>query len=158
MGNCNEAIACLRNTQRLYYFWELLGEREKLYEHFEQKNSAECENTHKQIYAIMQERNALWKRTLEAMYQDCGVSPEMKSSCIRVETTTGKMQMPIARQILRRLGLSAEKQRVDVVASNPEALKLVKDIATYGYNREYGKEQEALEMLEKMRVRKCRRL
>ena len=82
------------------------------------------------------------------MYQDCCVSPEMKSSCylylqkdvfclnemiykrrsmlgltrkelcegicsektiIRVETTTGKMQMPIGRQVLRRLGLSAEK-------------------------------------------------
>lgn len=189
LEKCDEAIACLRNTQRLYYFWELLGEREKIYEHFAQKNNSECENTHKQIYAIMQEENALWKRTLEAMYQDCGVSPEMKSSCylylqkdvfclneiiykrrnmlgltrkelcegicsektiIRVETTMGKMQTAIARQVLHRLGLSGEHQRVDVVASNSEALKLVKDIATYGYNREYGKEQEALEKLEKM--------
>ena len=189
LGNCDEAIACLRDTQRLYYFWELLGEREKIYEHFAQKNSSERENTHKQIFAIMQEENALWKHTLEAMYRDCGVSPAMKNSCylylqkdvfclnemiykrrnmlgltrkelcegicsektiIRVETTTGKMQMPIARQVLRRLGLSAERQRVDVVGANPEALRLVKDIATYGYNREYGKEQEALEKLEKM--------
>ena len=131
----------------------------------------------------------MWKRTLEEMYRDCGVSPAMKNSCylylqkdvfclnemiykrrnmlgmtrkalcegicsektiIRVETTTGKMQMAITRQVLQRLGLSAEKQRVDVVADNPEALKLVKDIAVYGYNREYKKEQEALEKLEKM--------
>ena len=189
LRNCNEAIACLRDTQRLYYFWELLGEREKIYEHFIKKDSAEGENTHKQVFVRMQEENALWKRTLEEMYWDCGVSPVMKSSCylylqkdvfcfneiihkrrimlgltrkelcegicsektiIRVEMTTGKMQMPIARQVLRRLGLSGECQRVDVVASNPEALKLVKDIATYGYNREYEKEQEALEKLEKM--------
>lgn len=189
LRNCNEAIACLRDTQRLYYFWELLGEREKLYEHFINKTSVEGENTHKEVFVRMQEENALWKQTLEEMYRDCGVSPAMKNSCylylqkdvfclneiiykrrnmlgltrkelcegicsektiIRVEMTTGKMQMPIARQILRRLGLSGERQRVDVVTSNPEALKLVKDIATYGYNREYGKEQEALEKLEKM--------
>ena len=189
LRNCNEAINCLRNTQRLYYFWELLDEREKLYEDFIKELRAEGEQKHREVWVRMQEENALWKRTLEEMYRDCGVSPAMKNSCylylqkdvfclnemiykrrnmlgmtrkalcegicsektiIRVETTTGKMQMAIARQVLQRLGLSAEKQRVDVVADNPEALKLVKDIAVYGYNREYKKEQEALEKLEKM--------
>ena len=67
LRNCNEAIACLRDTQRLYYFWELLGEREKIYEHFIKKDSAEGENTHKQVFVRMQEENALWKRTLEEM-------------------------------------------------------------------------------------------
>lgn len=189
LQNCNEAIDCLRDTKRLYYFGELLSQREKIYEHFIKKASAEGENTQKQVFVLMQEENALWKRTLEEMYRDCGVSPAMKNSCYlylqkdtfcineiiytrrtmlgmtrkelckgicsektiaRVELTKGKMQMPIARQVLRRLGLSGERQRVDVVTSNPEALKLVRDIATYGYNREYEKEQEALEKLEKM--------
>ena len=68
----------------------------------------------------------------------------------RVELTNGKMQMTIAREVLARLGMSGEYQRVDVITSNPEALKLVRDIATYGYNREYEKEQETLEKLEKM--------
>ena len=189
LQNCNEAIECLRDTQRLYYFWELLCEREKIYEYFIKKASADSEKTQKQVFVLMQEENALWKRTLEEMYRDCGVSPAMKNSCYlylqkdtfcineiifkrrtmlgmtrkelcegicsektiaRVELTNGKMQMPIARRVLRRLGLSVERQRVDVVTSNPEALKLVKDIATYGYNREYEKEQAALEKLEKM--------
>lgn len=189
LQNCNEAIDCLRDTKRLYYFWELLCEREKIYEHFIKKASAESEKTQKQVLVLMQEENALWKQTLEEMYRDCGVSPAMKNGCYlylqrdtfcmneiifkrrtmlgmtrkelcegicsektiaRVELTNGKMQMPIARQVLQRLGLSGERQRVDVVTSNPEALKLVKDIATYGYNREYDKEQEALEKLEKM--------
>ena len=189
LQNCNEAIECLRDTQRLYYFWELLCEREKIYEYFIKKASADSEKTQKQVFVLMQEENALWKRTLEEMYRDCGVSPAMKNSCYlylqkdtfcineiifkrrtmlrmtrkelcegicsektiaRVELTNGKMQMPSARRVLRRLGLSVERQRVDVVTSNPEALKLVKDIATYGYNREYEKEQAALEKLEKM--------
>lgn len=189
LQNCNEAIDCLRDTQRLYYFWELLGEREKIYEHFIKKASTESKKTQKQVFVLMQEENALWKRTLEEMYRDCGVSPSMKNNCYlylqrntfcineliykrrtmlgmtrkelcdgicsektiaRVELTNGKIQRPIAREVLERLGMSGEYQRVDIITSNPEALKLVRDIATYGYNREYEKEKQALEKLEKM--------
>lgn len=100
LRNCNEAIACLRDTQRLYYFWELLGEREKLYEHFINKTSVEGENTHKEVFVRMQEENALWKQTLEEMYRDCGVSPAMKNSCYLYQTT-------LLRLILKQLTPSA---------------------------------------------------
>ena len=189
LRNCNKAIACLRDTQRLYYFVELLHERKKLYEHFIAKAKAENEKIQVEALTRMQEENVLWKQTLEEMYRECGVSPTMNNSCYlylqkdtfcindiiykrrtmlgmtrkqlcegicsektiaRVELTDGKMQMPIAREVLSRLGMSGEYQRMDIVTSDPEALKLVKDIATYGYNREYEKELEALEKLEKM--------
>ena len=189
LRNCNKAIMCLRDTQRLYYFVELLCEREKLYESFIAKAKVNNEETNLDTFTRMQEENALWKQTLEEMYRECGVSPRMNSSCYlylqkdtfcindiiykrrtmlgmtrkqlcegicsektiaRVELTDGKMQQPIVREVLGRLGMSGEYQRVDIVTSNPEALKLVRDIATYGYNREYEKELEAVEKLEKL--------
>lgn len=189
LRNCNMAIMCLRDTQRLYYFVELLCEREKLYESFIAKAKVKNEKMKVETFIRMQEENALWKQTLEEMYRDCGVPPRMNSSCYlylqkdtfcineiiykrrtmlgmtrkqlcegicsektvaRVELKDGKMQMPILREVLRRLGMSGEYQRVDVVTSNPKALKLVRDIATYAYNQEYEKELELLEKLEKV--------
>lgn len=189
LRNCNNAIACLRNTQRLYYFWELLLEREKLYEHFVQQAKAAGEKKRLDAFNQMQEENALWKQTVEEMYKDCGMHPAMKNNCYlylqrntfcindliykrrtmlgmtrkelcdgicsektiaRVELTDGKMQLPIAREVLGRLGMSGEYQRVDIITSNPDALKLVRDIATHGYNRDYEKEKQTLEKLEGM--------
>lgn len=189
LKNCNKAIECLRNTQRLYYFWELLLEREKLYEHFVQQAQEAGEQKQLEAFSQMQEENALWIQTLEEMYKDCGMRPAMRNNCylylqkntfcinemiykrrmmlgmtrkelcdgicsektiVRVELTDGKMQLPIAREVLARLGMSGEYQRVDIITSNPEALRLVRDIATYGYNRDYEKEKQALETLEGM--------
>lgn len=175
LKNCNKAIMCLRNTQKLYYFLELLCEREKLYMYF--LSDAEAKKEHLQIEALkkIQKENALWKQTLEEMYEICGVPLKMQHSCYlyhqkdvfcindiiykrrmmlkmtrkqlcegicsektiaRVELTGGKMQMPILREVLDRLGMSGEYQKIDIVSSDPTALQLVRDIATHGNNRE----------------------
>lgn len=137
----------------------------------------------------MQKENALWKQTLEEMYEICGVPLKMKHSCYlyqqkdvfcineiihkrrimlgmtrkqlcegicsektiaRVELTGGKMQMPILREVLGRLGMSGEYQKIDIISSDPTALQLVRDIATHGNTREYEKEKECLAQLEKL--------
>lgn len=75
LKNCNEALEYLRTAERLYYFWELLKEREALYEHFiKQGKGAET-------FAKMKLENELWRHTIEEVYAMCDMQPDMKNSC-----------------------------------------------------------------------------
>lgn len=189
LKNCNKAIACLRETQRLYYFWELLGEREKIYNYFLHKAKKAGEKKHSKTFKQMQKENTLWKQTLEEIYRDCEINPAMKNNCYlylqkntfcindilyrrrsmlgmtrkalgegicsektiaRAELTSCKMQLAITRELLKKLGMSGEYHRVDVITSNPEAMDILRSMAKHSYDRDYKKEHEELELLEEM--------
>lgn len=182
LRNCNEVIARLRDAKRLYYFWELLKQREQLCGYF-------IQHTKRSTYFETQmQEDVLWRKVLEETYAMCGMQPAMRNSCYlyfqqntfcinemmqkrrvmlgmtkkalagdrcsektiaRTEKGT-KMQIAIAREILKLLGLSTEYQRVDVITANPEALMVVRRIADAGNDRDYEEEERQLHILEKM--------
>lgn len=189
LRNCDKAIRCLRDTQRLYYLWELLGVREEIYHHMEKRIKKSGQEQYLDSLNQAIEKNGLWKQTLEKVYKDCEMNPAMTNNCYlylqknvfcindilcgrrhmlgmtrrelvenicsektiaRAELTNGKMQMPIMREVLEKLGMSGEYQKVDVITTNPEAMDILRNITKYGYDRNYVKEQEELEKLEKM--------
>lgn len=75
LKNCNEAMEYLRTAERLYYFWELLKERERLCEHFIKQDKGTA------FFAEMKQETKLWRHTIEEIYAMCGMQPDMKNNC-----------------------------------------------------------------------------
>ena len=155
LESCNRAIELLRNRGRLYYFWELLELREKLF--------ACLAADHPEMERAEQE-NRLWKETLEELYTEYGVEKQTchegflyvskHAECIndvirirrkmlglsqqklceglcdvktlrRLEHRQTTPQRPIVTQLLMRLGLPGELRYTDVLTDKPELTELL---------------------------------
>lgn len=154
---CRQAIAMLRSTGRMYYLYELLEIKEKLFTAFEQGALFEKEMT---------ETKEL-KKVLSALYQKYHVSERTENCCYlywqtdndsigdvirkrrkllgltqkqlcegiceprtlqRLENNKTRAQMAVVRQLLERLGLPFEYQRMEIVSDNYEAVVLYREM------------------------------
>lgn len=155
LETCNRAIELLRNRGRLYYFWELLELREKLF--------ARLAVDHPKLESAEQE-NRLWKETLEELYTEYGVEKQTfhegflyvskHAECVndvirirrkmlgmsqqklceglcdvktlrRLEHRQTTPQRPILTQLLLRLGLPGELRYTYVLTDKPELTELL---------------------------------
>ena len=155
LKSCNRAIELLRNRGRLYYFWELLELRKKLF--------ARLAVEHPKMESAEQE-NRLWKETLEELYTEYGVEKQTfhegflyvskHAECVndvirirrkmlgmsqqklceglcdvktlrRLEHRQTTPQRPILTQLLLRLGLPGELRYTDVLTDKPELTELL---------------------------------
>lgn len=66
----------------------------------------------------------------------------------RLENHQSKVQMPIVKKLFERLGLSGEFQRIDVISSNPESLKIIDRLMNAVNNYELDVSIHLLEELE----------
>lgn len=156
LKSCNRAIELLRNRGRLYYFWELLELREKLF--------ARLAVEHPKMESAEQE-NRLWKEALEELYTEYGVEKQTfhegflydskQTECVndvirirrkmlgmsqqklceglcdvktlrRLEHRQTTPQRAILTQLLMRLGLPGELRYADVLTDKPEMTKLLR--------------------------------
>lgn len=156
LKSCNRAIELLRNRGRLYYFWELLELREKLF--------ARLAVDHPKMESAEQE-NRLWKETLEELYTEYGVEKQTfhegflyvskQTECVndvirirrkmlgmsqqklceglcdvktlrRLEHRQTTPQRAIVIQLLMRLGLPGELRYTYVLTEKPELTELLR--------------------------------
>ena len=81
LEHCDYGMECLRTTEKMYYLWELLTMRERIYAEWipilKQEGHAE-----KAIKLLeVQQENEKWKQALETVYSLSGLQPKMKTSC-----------------------------------------------------------------------------
>ena len=81
LRKCNAAIECLRDAKRLFFFWELLKEREWLYEKLIDELTQQNEYGKLKIISGLSEDNGQWLDALLEIYRGCGIGPEMKNVC-----------------------------------------------------------------------------
>ncbi|MBQ8822309.1 MAG: helix-turn-helix transcriptional regulator [Lachnospiraceae bacterium] len=81
LRRCNQAIECLRDARRLYFFWELLQERSRLYDKLEESLREKNEPEMVGIIRGLQEENAKWSEIIEEVYLAAGMEPVMKNCC-----------------------------------------------------------------------------
>lgn len=77
---CNNAITILQKANRMFYFWELLGIKEKLLLYLIEVNAGmELRQTDKLKQWLKQCRD--WRETLGSIYDEYNVSKETKDFC-----------------------------------------------------------------------------
>ena len=81
LRKCNVAIEYLREAKRLFFFWELLKEREWLYEKLIDDLAQQNECGKLKIISGLSEENEQWLDAILEIYRGCGIGPEMKNSC-----------------------------------------------------------------------------
>lgn len=77
---CNSAISVLQKSNRMFYFWELLGMKEKLLVYLIEVNK-EIPGTKTDNLKKILEQCRAWRETLESVYEEYGVSKETKDFC-----------------------------------------------------------------------------
>lgn len=141
--HCNEAIECLRGTQRLYYLWELLEMRADLC------NRLVGEKNISETIQSIQKENTLWMMTIEEIYRGCKRKPGTKNSCyLYVQRNTfcindiiqkRRTMLDMTKKALGE-GICSEKTIARVEKGNKMQLAIVKEIsARLGLSGEYQK-------------------
>lgn len=97
---CNKAIELLRDANRLFYMWELFCMKEELANLLNEKEKCkikDLEQCHK------------WRKTLESIYQDAGVSIAMHEFCYLYIESENYCIGDVIRIRRKMLGMSQEK-------------------------------------------------
>lgn len=174
---CNQAIEMLRNTGRAFYLVELLEIKIKILEcigdHTEQyKESTELANLLRRLYVenelpvYMHDCAYLYRQrwvfyvgdVLRIRRKMYGLTQQelCKGVCSartlrRTEKMQGSMQQEALGELLRRLGLSKEYQKMRIATENREVLKLRREMQTCRNNHDIERCRELLnEIREKL--------
>lgn len=75
---CNRAVNILRENGRMYFLWEILEMRERLFGRLEELSL--CRRNPQALHRLQQE-NMQWKQALEAVYAEFGVPKETFDYC-----------------------------------------------------------------------------
>lgn len=97
---CNNAIELLRDANRLFYMWELLCAKEKLVD--------SLDGNRKQTLKDLEQCRA-WRKTLESVYRDAGVSIPMYEFCYLYVESENYCIGDVIRIRRKMLGMSQEK-------------------------------------------------
>jgi len=100
---CDKAIELLRDANRLFYMWELLGMKERLL--WTLKKMGFKEEDHE----VRLQECRTWKETLEVIYKEAGVTIEMYEFCYLYVESQNYCIGDVIRIRRKMLGLSQEK-------------------------------------------------
>ena len=81
LEHCDGGIACLCTAKKMYYMWELLNVRHRIYEEWIPKLKAQGNQERAENLTSALEENAKWKHALETIYQLADMNPQMKTDC-----------------------------------------------------------------------------
>ena len=81
LGYCSRAVEILRDGNRMYYLWELLGLRALYLERVIEHATENQEGKPPGELTLLYQENAAWKKTLETVYDRYKVSRETFSYC-----------------------------------------------------------------------------
>ena len=81
LEHCDGGIECLRMAKKMYYMWELLTTRERIYKEWILKLNESVNQDTIDALVLCAEENARWKHALETIYQLADMKPQMKTSC-----------------------------------------------------------------------------
>ncbi len=76
---CNQAVNILRDSGRMYFLWELLDMRERLFDRLEKLSHSHLHN--KAAFHHLRQENIQWKQVLESIYAEFGVPKETFDYC-----------------------------------------------------------------------------
>lgn len=173
---CRQAIAMLRSTGRMYYLYELLEMKEKLFAvsgqgAFFEKEMAETRELKKVLSDLYQKYQVsertencgyLYRQTDNDSIGDVirkrrkllGLTQKQLCEGIcepktlqRLEKNKTRAQMAVVRQLLERLGLPFEYQRMQVVSDNYGAVVLYREMNKAANAHEEDKVEKLLQRL-----------
>lgn len=173
---CRQAIAMLRSTGRMYYLYELLAIKEKLLTVSVQgalfeKEMAETREL-KKVLSDLYQKYHVSERTENCCYlywqtdndnigdvirkrrRLLGLTQKQLCEGIceprtlqRLEKNKTRAQMAVVRQLLERLGLPFEYQRMEVISDNYEAIVLYREMNRAANAHEEDKVEKLLQRL-----------
>ncbi len=107
---CNRAVEMLRDSGRMYFLWEILDMKERLFEKLEKlsgsgRNRREGENA----FLRLRQENARWKQVLEDVYAQFGVPKETVDDCYLYRTKGISCTNDVIRIRSRMLGIGSRE-------------------------------------------------
>ncbi len=110
LRKCNVAIEYLRDAKRLFFLWELLQEREWLYDKLINELEQKEEYVKGQTIHNLRDENAQWLDAIQEVYFLSKVDSEMKNSChLYLEKSTNCINDVIRK---RRMMLGMTKKQL----------------------------------------------
>lgn len=100
---CDKSIELLRDANRLFYMWELLGMKEHMLRLLKEMGLA------KENHEETLQECCTWRETLEAIYREAGVTIEMYEFCYLYVESENYCIGDVIRIRRKMLGLSQEK-------------------------------------------------
>lgn len=81
LKKCNQGIESLRDSEKMYYMWELLKERDLIYTQWIKLLECAGDVDKAEIFRVLQRENTRWMDVIGDIYMQCGVEPQMKNNC-----------------------------------------------------------------------------
>ena len=109
LKKCNIAIECLRDAKRMFFLWELLQEREWIYEKIISDLIQKEENEKVNIFLNLRKENKQWITVIQSLYNDYDMESEIHNCCyLYIERNTNCIN-DIVRKRRLMLGLTKKQ-------------------------------------------------